>query len=206
MKNDSTRGGRKISIPPSLLFSLIARMDDVSLAVTPDAKEAGDLIYILGVTKPELGGSEYFNILGFTGNQVPTVDAESAVKLYKAVAAATDKKLVNSLITPALGGLAVAAAKCAIGGRLGLEIDLAKIPAEGCGNALELLFSESNSRFIATVSPCNRAAFEAALAGCIFACVGKVTSDGKVKFTGADGCEVAVDTLVKSYKSTLAGI
>lgn len=41
MKNDSTRGGRKISIPPSLLFSMIAKMDDVSKAVTPDAKQPG---------------------------------------------------------------------------------------------------------------------------------------------------------------------
>ena len=148
MKNDSTRGGRKISIPPSLLFSLIARMDDVALAVTPDAKQPGDLVYVLGVTKPELGGSEYFNMLGFTGNAVPTVDASAAKALYAKVAAATDGKLVASLITPALGGLGVAFAKSAIGGRLGMKIDLAEIPNDGCRDALELLFSESNSRFV----------------------------------------------------------
>ena len=206
MKNDSTRGGRKISIPPSLLFSLIARMDDVALAVTPDAKQPGDLVYVLGVTKPELGGGEYFNMLGFTGNNVPKVDAASAKALYGKVAAATGKKLVNSLITPALGGLGVAFAKSAIGGRLGMEIDLGAIPNDGCRNAVELLFSESNSRFVATVSPANKAAFEAALAGSVFSCVGKVTSDGKLVFTGNGGGEVAVEALVRSYKSTLAGI
>ena len=206
MKNDSTRGGRKISIPPSLLFSLIARMDDVALAVTPDAKRPGDLVYVLGDTKPELGGGEYFNMLGFTGNNVPKVDAAVALKLYKAVAAATDGKLVDSLITPALGGLAVAFAKSALGGRLGMDIDLAKIPNSGCGNAVELLFSESNSRFVATVSPENRTAFEEALVGNTFACVGQVTSDGRLSFRGEGGRDVAVEDLVKSYKSTLAGI
>ena len=206
MKNDSTRGGRKISIPPSLLFSLIARMDDVALAVTPDAKQPGDLVYVLGVTKPELGGGEYFNMLGFTGNDVPKVDAATAKALYGKVAAATGKKLVNSLITPALGGLGVAFAKSAIGGRAGMEIALDKIPNDGCRNAVELLFSESNSRFVATVSVANREAFEAALAGSVFACVGKVTADGKLSFIGEGGGSVDVEALVKSYKSTLAGI
>jgi phosphoribosylformylglycinamidine synthase len=181
-------------------------MDDVSLAVTPDAKQVGDLVYVLGVTRPELGGGEYFNMLGFTGNNVPKVDAAVAKAFYAKVAAATDKKLVNSLITPALGGLGVAFAKSAIGGRLGMEIELAAIPNDGCRNAVELLFSESNSRFVATVSPANKAAFEAALAGSVFACVGRITSDGTLTFRGEGGGSVAVEALVKSYKSTLAGI
>ena len=70
MKNDSTRGGRKISIPPSVLFSAISRMDDITKAVTLDAKHAGDAVYILGETHPELGGSEYFAMLNATGNSV----------------------------------------------------------------------------------------------------------------------------------------
>ena len=63
MKNDSVRGGRKISIPPTVLFSTIAKMDDVRRAVTMNFKKAGDLIYVIGLTKNELGASEYFRML-----------------------------------------------------------------------------------------------------------------------------------------------
>jgi len=202
MKNDSTRGGRKISIPPSLLFSVIAKMDDVSLAVSPDFKRAGDQIYVIGMTKPELGGSEYYNMLGFTGNQVPKVDAEEAVKTYNAVSGATAKRLAASLISPALGGLFVALAKSAMAGRLGAVIDPEAIPAENC-SLIEKLFSESNSRFIATVKKENTAAFEAALKGIPCARIGEVTDKGSLTITGASGFEVSLDTLLKKYKGTL---
>ncbi|HEX9157850.1 MAG TPA: AIR synthase related protein, partial [Syntrophales bacterium] len=59
MKNDYQIGDTKISIPPTLLFSVIGRIEDVRKAVTMDAKRAGDLVYVLGETKRELGGSEW---------------------------------------------------------------------------------------------------------------------------------------------------
>ena len=61
MKNDYIIGDLKISIPPTVLFSMIGRIDDVRKAVTMDAKSAGDLVYVLGETRDELGGSEYFS-------------------------------------------------------------------------------------------------------------------------------------------------
>ncbi len=203
MKNDSTRGGRKISIPPSLLFSAIAKMDDVSKAVTLDAKQPGDLVYVVGVTRPELGGSEYFAMLGATGNRVPEVDAETALEIYRRMGAATEAELVASLTTPALGGLALAFARTAMAGRLGLELDLDRIPAENCGPE-ELLFSESNSRFIATVSPAHKEAFETKMAGCVFARVGKVIADPEVKISGCGkNFNLQLKELLGSYKSTL---
>ena len=127
MKNDSTRGGRKISIPPTVLFSTIARIDDVSHAVSLDAKFAGDVVYVLGETKPELGGSEYYAMLDAVGNNVPKVDIPKASKLYHALAEVIKADIPSSIISPALGGLAIAAAKSAIGGRLGMTIDLDKL-------------------------------------------------------------------------------
>ena len=202
MKNDSTRGGRKISIPPSLLFSMIAKMDDVRKAVTPDCKTAGDLVYVIGLTKPELGGSEYFAMLDATGNNVPKVDADMALRTFHAVSEATGRELVRSLTTPALGGLAVAFARCAMAGRLGMEIELGKIPAEACSE-LELLFSESNSRFVATVAPGDAAAFEALLAGVPFARVGVVTETPELLLHGAAPVSVSVEALLREYKGTL---
>ncbi len=60
MKNDYQIGDTKISIPPTLLFSVIGKIDDVRRAVTMDVKRPGDLVYLLGVTRDELGGSEYY--------------------------------------------------------------------------------------------------------------------------------------------------
>ena len=206
MKNDSTRGGRKISIPPSLLFSMIAKMDDVSKAVTPDAKQPGDLVYVIGMTRPELGGSEYFAMLDALGNNVPKVDAGKAKAIYKAVSAATEAELVHSLTTPALGGLAVAFARTAMAGRLGLEIDLDAIPAENCSD-LEKLFSESNSRFVATVPPANRAAFEEKLKGVTCALVGTVTMRNELILRSRNGRKtIALDALLEEYKGTLDSI
>ncbi len=203
MKNDSTRGGRKISIPPSLLFSVISRLDDVSRAVSFDTKQAGDSVYVIGLTKPELGGSEYFNMLGFTGNNVPKVDGEVSLEICRRVSEITKKGLVNSLITPALGGIAVALAKSAMAGRLGMDIDLDKIPCENC-SAVEAWFSESNSRFIATVPAEKKAEFEAMLQGVVFAEIGKVTNDKFLKASGRGaGCTLELDALLSNYKKTL---
>ena len=203
MKNDSTRGGRKISIPPSLLFSVISRLDDISRAVSFDAKQAGDSVYVIGLTKPELGGSEYFNMLGYTGNNVPKVDGKVSLEICARVSQATKKGLVNSLITPALGGIAVAAAKSAMAGRLGMEIDLDKIPCENC-SAIEAWFSESNSRFIATVPAEKKAEFEALLDGVVFAEIGKVTDSKYLKVSGRGAaCTLELDALLSNYKKTL---
>jgi phosphoribosylformylglycinamidine synthase len=205
MKNDSTRGGRKISIPPTVLFSAISKMDDISKAVTLDAKFAGDLVYVIGDTKPELGGSEYFFMQGETGNRVPKVDAEYAIKVYNAVSAVTEAELANSLHTPALGGLAAGFAKVAFGGRLGLDIDLDNVPASEACSSAEKLFSESNSRFIMTVAPENAEKVEKLLSDVPFAKVGEVTTEKTLDITsnGTKIIEVGIEDLAESYKKTL---
>lgn len=208
MKNDSTRGGRKISIPPTVLFSTIARMEDIRKAITLDAKFAGDLVYVIGMTKAELGGSEYFAMQNAVGNMVPQVDAAAAQEIYRRVATVTGNELACSLHTPALGGLAVGLAKVAVAGRLGLTVDLDLIPAVAGMSPVELLFSESNSRFIMTVKPQHAAEVEKILTGVPFARVGEVTAAPQLKLTSG-GRPVAaweLEELLQSYKGTLAGI
>lgn len=77
MKNDYTGGGKKISIPPTVLFSVLGIMDDVKKAVTSDFKKPGDRLYIIGNTARELAGSEIADQLGIACNTVPRVDAKS---------------------------------------------------------------------------------------------------------------------------------
>ena len=84
MKNDFYDGTVKISIPPTLLFSVIGKIDDARKAVTMDVKRPGDLVYLLGPTADELGGSEYLALNGAIGNNVPRVDAAAAYQRYRA--------------------------------------------------------------------------------------------------------------------------
>ncbi len=203
MKNDSTRGGKKISIPPTVLFSTIAKISDISKAVTSDAKFPEDSVYIVGKTKPELGGSEYYSMLGYVGNNVPKVEAVSANKMYEAVHKLTNAELVRSVIAPGPGGLAVAFAKMAMGGNLGLDIDFSKIPVSGQISKNEILFSESSTRFVITVAPGKVSEFEKIMGGFACAGVGQVISEPCLKYAGVN---ISVDEMKKSYKSTLNGV
>ncbi|NOY81781.1 MAG: phosphoribosylformylglycinamidine synthase [Kiritimatiellaeota bacterium] len=206
MKNDSTVGGRKISIPPTVLFSTIARMSDIRKAVTLDVKRYGDFLYVLGTTGRELGGSEFFAMLDAVGNTVPRVDADAAKDLYERVARATDRGLCHSLHTPALGGLGAALARKAMGGRLGLEVDLACVPTVMVGmTPVEILFSESNARFLATVPENRSRQFEELFDGAPFARIGRVTLDPVlvVRWGGTPLCRVSVADLLAAYTGTL---
>ena len=204
MKNDYGRGKERISVPPTLLFTVIGRLDDVEKAITMDAKSAGDSVYVLGPTHDELGASEYYGIVGVTGNNVPKVDAVSALALYKRLAAAISAGLVRSAHDCSDGGLFVALAEVCMAGRLGATVDLAALPVTA-GPAAEVgrsadaglspvakLFSESQSRFVVTVTPQNRPAFEAALAGSACGRLGEITAtpsldirDGKAQLLSA---------------------
>ncbi len=115
--------------------------------------------------------------------------------------------LLCSAATPALGGLGVAAAKSAMAGRLGLELDLTKVPHTAGMSDAEILFSESNSRFLVSCRPEKAAELEKALAGFTFAKVGKTNGSGvlSVKGTQAD-FSIPLEALLASYKTTLAGV
>ena len=187
MKNDYQIGGVKISIPPTLLFSVIGKMEDVRRAVTMDAKEAGHLVYVLGVTYPELGGSEWHAMHGFIGNRVPKVRAKEAKMLYEVLSRAIQAGLVASCHDISDGGLGVALAETAFAGGLGMAIDLALVPAEGVDRDDTLLFSESQSRFVVTVSPALKERFEETMEGCTISQVGVVISEGLLKINGIGG-------------------
>ena len=131
MKNDYMIADHKISIPPTVLFSLLGAIDDVRLACTMDAKAAGDLVYVLGETRDETGGSEYFAMQGCVGNRVPRVDSQRALALYRGLNAAMRKGLVRSCHDCSDGGLGVALAETAFAGELGMSVDLRQVPCDG---------------------------------------------------------------------------
>ncbi len=192
----------KISVPPTLLVSSISVMDDATKSVSLDPKFKGDLVYILGETADELGGSEYYLHKGFTGNKVPHVDSQSAINRYKKLQTAIENRLVSSSLSPAIGGLGMTLAKKAVAGQLGMEIDLSSAPkSEDLTRDDSLLFSESQSRFIITIDPNKKEEFEKAMEGTIFAKIGKITDSDKLTIKGLKGSTI-IDTSVKDLTET----
>jgi len=206
MKNDYLIGNTKISIPPTLLITAVGKIDDVYTAVTIDAKKPGDFAYALGMTREELGGSEFYAMKGAVGNGVPRVDAKPAYLLYTKLSKAIRSGLVASCHDCSDGGLGVALAETAIAGMLGIKADLQLVPREGVSRNDSMLFSESQSRFIVTVAPENAAKFERAMRNAAFAKVGEVTGSGRLEISGLDGeklVDADVARLKQAWKKTL---
>ena len=153
MKNDYTGGGERISIPPTVLFSILGVIRNVTAAQTSDFKQAGHAIYVLGSTWREMAGSEAATELGLKGGRVPHVDASNAMLRYRAVNALMGQRAISACHDCSDGGLAVAIAEMCIGGRLGAEINLDAVPVLEAMNVTELLYSESASRLVVSVKP-----------------------------------------------------
>jgi phosphoribosylformylglycinamidine synthase len=182
-----------IVIPPSLLISAIGQIDDVSHCVTMDFKEPGNLLYLVGATRHELGGSHY-NKTKFSrptdDGQVPQLDPQMARSTFSAVHRAIYSGLVRSCHDLSEGGLAVAAAEMAFAGGFGARIDLQATPCDGALDPAARLFSESNTRFLCEVRPENSKAFAAALVGVAHAQIGQVSQDDQFLIHFADAVVV----------------
>ncbi len=209
MKNDFYDGSTKISIPPTLLFSVIGKIEDIRNAITMDVKRPGDIVFLLGNTDNELGGSEYFAIKGFIGNRVPIVNAGDAFRCYKAFNQAVKAGIVASCHDLSDGGLAVAAAESAFAGGYGMSIDLSVVPWGGLPddkNDLPLLFAESASRFIVTIPPEKRDHFEDIMSGTCYAAIGEVTVKPVLTIKGLDGTPIICSDIVmlkEKWQNTL---
>ena len=179
----------KISIPPTLLISAIGTMTDVRKAVTSDAKAPGDLVYLLGETHDELGGSEYFALLSdrqkkwAMGKSVPHVNAQVNRKLYARLAAAIDLGLIASAQSVHRGGVAVAIAKTALGGLTGVDVDLSRV-ADTAFPFDSMLFSESQGRILVTVAPQYKKQFEDRMTGTMCRLIGHVADDQFIRIRG----------------------
>ncbi len=198
----------KISALPTLLISSVGVIEDAEKSISIDAKFGGDLVYVLGETHEELGGSEYFAMKGeqergekYIGNNVPKVDAEKNLSLYMAFSSAAEKGLAGSAISIHRGGMAVALAKSAVAGQVGMELDLTGIPSS-CSRDDYEMFSETQGRLVVTVSPENREMFEEAMQGSAFFLAGRVTNDKNFRITkkGKEIVNTSIDSLAQSYR------
>ena len=202
MKNDYKIGDTRISIPPTVLFTAAAVLDDVTHVVSMDVKNAGDIVYVLGETKNELGGSEYLALDGQLGEHAPTVDTASARKRYEELHAAIQEGLVASCHDCSDGGLAAALAESAFGGGYGMQLDITPMNIER--NAVAL-FSESQSRFVVTVSEANAPAFEDCFTDGKVLRLGVVVAEPTFNVTGMNGLniEATIDELKEAWQRPL---
>ncbi|MDH3628538.1 MAG: AIR synthase-related protein [Acidobacteriota bacterium] len=221
MKNDSTMGGVKISVPATLLVSAIGQIDDVRNALTLEPRHVGDRVYLLGTTRCDTGGSEYLRLLGardgvpreigapapYIGNRVPQVRLEETIPMYQATADACSRGLVQSISTPGRGGLGLTLVRMLLAAEdLGLDIDLSPCADLQSLPADVALFSESNGRFVATVRPEDAPAFESMFAGLLCRPIGDVVIGGELRISDADREWLSVDaaTLRHAFKETLS--
>ncbi len=122
-----------ISIPPSLLISALGQVDDVHRCVSMDLKAAGNVLYLVGLTKDELGGSHFALVEGLSGGEAPKVDAPAAKKTFVAMHKAIHAGVVRACHDLSEGGLAAAAAEMAFAGGLGARISLTEVPTGNSG-------------------------------------------------------------------------
>ncbi len=196
--------GTRITIPSTLLISALSIVDDVDKCVTMDLKEKGNLLFMVGLTKNELGGSHYYKINGELGAGVPVVDLELgpeiAARVYKAIQAG----IVRSCHDCSEGGIAVALAEMAFAGGLGVEADLAGLPVSSdCVKSFAKLFSESNSRYVIEVKPENYNEFAKIMLNVPFGQIGEIVESNSLKVS--DGSkkliEASIDELKGSWQS-----
>lgn len=172
--------GQRHAIPPTLLISAIGMIDDVNEAVTMDLKQAGSVIYRVGI---------------FSGDDsmVPALSNETP-RVYRALYQAMRAGLVRACHDLSEGGLAVSAAEMCIGGRLGMEIELENT---------QLLFGETNGCFLTEVAPGDCAAFENHLGHIphAWARMGHVIESAKLEISGAQArlISLPVDQLAEAF-------
>ncbi len=147
--------GAKHAIPGTLLISALGIVPDVKKTVTMDFKKAGNLIYVLGETRNELGASHYAKIRNLEGGTVPQ-PVQNPLERYRKLHTAIQNGWIQSCHDLSEGGFAVALAEMCIAGRLGATVLIDKKTCWDQVEADTFIFSESLARLILEVAPEHR--------------------------------------------------
>jgi phosphoribosylformylglycinamidine synthase len=215
MKNDATINGTKISVPPTLLFSLIGNHKDVRKAVSSDFKTVGDIIYLVGETHQELGASELAFMLhdetngkSGIGGQVPQIDTKRNLALYRSLTTSMSNELVASAHDCSDAGLAAALTECCFGCDSGAVLEISNLFNNNKNlDIWGALFGESLGRILVSVKPQNSKLFEELMMKHECNKIGKVTSNDMIIFNNQDQIILSanVKELRESWKGTLNG-
>ncbi|QBK24529.1 phosphoribosylformylglycinamidine synthase subunit PurL [Ureibacillus thermophilus] len=186
------------AVYPTPTIGMVGLVKDLSHVTTQFVKQAGDVVYLLGETKTEFGGSELQKLVyGKIFGKAPNIDLEVEAARQKALLSAIQAGLIQSAHDVAEGGVAVALAEKTFGANgLGVHVKLE-------GSPVTALFSESQSRFIVTVKEENAQAFEQMIPDAQK--IGVVTNDGKITIEGESGLlvEGCVDEFCSAWKGAI---
>ena len=209
MKNDYGVWPNKISIPPTMLFSLFGNHVDVRNTATSNFKKHGQRIYLVGNSKNELGASEVAyhlnekNLVDGIGGNVPRLpEPERQLDIYRRLSKTIQNGLIRTAHDCSEGGLAVAVAEMCIGGRLGAIIDIDGI---GEGDSFSRLWSESLGRIIVAVDAEHEIQFIESMSDADIHLIGMVTdTQSLIIEDGYDELiQANVSDLTKSWKEAL---
>jgi phosphoribosylformylglycinamidine synthase len=196
-----------IRIPPTLLVSALTLLDDVTRAVTMDAKAAENVLVLVGRTQDEFGGARLLQWLGRSGGTVPQVDLKSARAIHEAVAGAIARGLVRSCHDLCEGGLAVAVAESCLAGGLGATVNLGSVPrSAGLDDDAAVLFSESAPRYLLETTFAQADALGDALGAVPHALIGTLTEQPRLVVSGFGArplINVKLDDLTRAYRTGL---
>jgi phosphoribosylformylglycinamidine synthase len=206
--NEFLMKGKRISIPPSLLISSIAVGETRN--ITPSWFQGPDrIVFLVGITKNELGGSSFYNILKKSGGSVPGADLKNAPQTFRAVHAAISSGLIDSCHDLSENGLAGALAESAFSGEVGVSADLVKVVrTSDCKSDPTLLFSESNTRFLCGVKAADADRFSALMKkhGIRNSAIGRTDASAVVRIAGLDGSivlEESCEALKRAWQTRI---
>ncbi len=185
LNNEYRSAAQRIAIPHTLLISALGRVPDVRACMTMDLKEPANDLYLVGLTRDELGGSHLHLVAGRGGGVPPTPDLTQAPKLFAAVHRAIADGLVRACHDLSEGGLAVAVAEMAFAG--GVGADVTDLPGAAGLSDEARLFSESTTRFLIEAKPEFAERLRACFAGLPFAKVGTTTAEPRLRIVGSNG-------------------
>jgi len=185
------------AIYPTPVIGMVGLVKDTKDITTQSFKAAGDLIYVLGETKAEFGGSELQKMLeGSISGKAPSLDLEVEKSYQKAVLEAIRAGVVESAHDLAEGGLAVAVAESLISSKgLGAKVNVTE-------DAVTALFSESQSRFLLSIKPENKETFEKLVPATL---VGEVTDTAVLTISQGETILVneQVDSLTDAWRGAI---
>ncbi len=197
-------------VTPTLLITAVGILPDIRRTVSMDLKTPGDLIYQVGRTYAEMGGSGHYNLRGHLGRKVPKVGIKEARETLKTIVKAIDAGYVRACHDLSEGGLAVAAAEMAFTGGYGIDIHLSGVSrSRDMERDDYILFSESNSRFLVEVPGGSKDDFEASMGRTASSLIGRVKKDETFSIYGLNGemiLDASLGELRGAWKRTLGGL
>ena len=199
-------------IPGTLLISAISHVPDIERTITSDLKQPGNLLFLLGETRDELGGSLLCEHLDADDVGRPPIMPHEPLTRYRRLHQAVRNGWIEACHDLSEGGFAVALAEMSVAGRLGVDVDIDNIavqdfeqtPAEANSmfDTLRKLFSESNGRLLIEARPEQGDVLRAHFEGQAIAQLGTITDTGRFVLSAGDRVvlDLAVDMLVSAWK------